>query len=759
MRFARYFDVRVVPGDAVYLTSERSGQTRLPGPLAEKAAPYLLGGHDRGDIVDQLAGTSDPSSIDSVLTALRNSGKIVDADPDQDCGVAGYWEAAGVDGDTAIGTLRSRTVGIRTVGAGAAELEAAAAALGLETTVARPDLTIVPVDDYLDPELEQINRTMFDSGAAWMPVKTAGTVVWIGPIFEPGESACWDCMAVRMRSNRMVDHYLKQRHNTKLSFAAVTGLPTTRAVAADLAILQAAKWLGGVTMEPSVVGRRSRPLRRSELITFDTIEMTTGKHILTRRPQCPVCGDAELQARLHRIPLAVGSVPKAVTADGGHRATSPEDMVAEFEPLVSSITGPIKQLVKMKTARGIHAYTSGQNFAIPMADISDLRAGLRSASAGKGMTDVQAKASALGEAIERLSGIYCGDEARIAASYRELDPGSAIAPNELHLFSEKQFAHRSEWNARGAHFERVCDPFDAEQRIDWTPVWSLTRSEFRYIPTASLFYGYPMRPGNVYSGADSNGNAAGTSIEDAIVQGFMELVERDSVGIWWYNRLSMPRIDLESFDEPYFGWWTEAYRKLGRETWVLDVTADLGIPAVVAVSRRFDKPVEDILIAFGAHFDVHIAISRAMSEMNQFVSSVADVEDGAEGTGGPGDYNFTGREQLNWWMSATIENQPYLAPVADRVRTAADYTNMSTDDLGEDVRVAQRLVEGAGLEMLVLNQTRPDIDLPVVKVIVPGMRPFWTRFAPGRLYDVPVAMGWLREPTAEDDLNPVAMFL
>jgi ribosomal protein S12 methylthiotransferase accessory factor len=63
------------------------------------------------------------------------------------------------------------------------------------------------------------------------------------------------------------------------------------------------------------------------------------------------------------------------------------------------------------------------------------------------------------------------------------------------------------------------------------------------------------------------------------------------------------------------------------------------------------------------------------------------------------------------------------------------------------------------MEMLVLDQTRPDIGLPVAKVIVPGLRHFWARFAPGRLYEVPVKLGWLREPLAEDELNPIAMML
>jgi hypothetical protein len=47
----------------------------------------------------------------------------------------------------------------------------------------------------------------------------------------------------------------------------------------------------------------------------------------------------------------------------------------------------------------------------------------------------------------------------------------------------------------------------------------------------------------------------------------------------------------------------------------------------------------------------------------------------------------------------------------------------------------------------------------VVKVVVPGMRHFWVRLAPGRLYDVPVRLGWLDHALAEEDLNPVPMFL
>jgi ribosomal protein S12 methylthiotransferase accessory factor len=44
-----------------------------------------------------------------------------------------------------------------------------------------------------------------------------------------------------------------------------------------------------------------------------------------------------------------------------------------------------------------------------------------------------------------------------------------------------------------------------------------------------------------------------------------------------------------------------------------------------------------------------------------------------------------------------------------------------------------------------------------VKVIVPGLRHFWSRFGAGRLYDVPVKLGWLAEPRTEDQMNSMPM--
>ena len=253
--------------------------------------------------------------------------------------------------------------------------------------------------------------------------------------------------------------------------------------------------------------------------------------------------------------------------------------------------------------------------------------------------------------------------------------------------------------------------------------------------------------------ADSDGNAAGSSLEDAIVQGFLELVERDAVALWWYNRTRQPALDLDAFDEPWLAELRETYARLNREMWALDLTSDLGVPVTVALSRRTDKPAEDIAFGFGAHFDPRLALRRAVTEMGQLLSPAAGAR--ADGTG----YGVDDPEILSWWTRATVRNQPYLLPDSvESPRSPTQFSRVFRTDLLDDVKAASALVARHGMELLVLDQTLPDVGLPVVKVMVPGLRHYWARFAPGRLYDVPVRLGLREQPVAYEDLNPVPIF-
>jgi ribosomal protein S12 methylthiotransferase accessory factor len=74
-------------------------------------------------------------------------------------------------------------------------------------------------------------------------------------------------------------------------------------------------------------------------------------------------------------------------------------------------------------------------------------------------------------------------------------------------------------------------------------------------------------------------------------------------------------------------------------------------------------------------------------------------------------------------------------------------------DIADAIRECTRRLAERGLEVLVLDQTRPDIGVPVVRVVVPGLRHIRPRLAPGRLYDVPVSLGWRSTPLQETALN------
>jgi hypothetical protein len=114
-----------------------------------------------------------------------------------------------------------------------------------------------------------------------------------------------------------------------------------------------------------------------------------------------------------------------------------------------------------------------------------------------------------------------------------------------------------------------------------------------------------------------------------------------------------------------------------------------------------------------------------------------------------------GDEAVHWWRTLRAADTAYLLPdSAAPLRSLRDFKDLSSDDLCEDIHACTRLAAAKGIEILVLDQTRPDIGLPVARAVAPGLRHFWARFGPGRLYDVPVREGWLARPLEENELNP-----
>ena len=474
------------------------------------------------------------------------------------------------------------------------------------------------------------------------------------------------------------------------------------------------------------------------IVSLEMLGSTVVRHYVPARPQCPSCGSKDLRdpARAPApIRLRVGG--KLVITSGGYRSVAPAETVAHFRKHVSPLTGVVSQLERIKSEHPLDvSYLARHNFSPRPETIEALQAGLSADSWGKGSTAEQGEASALMEAIERYSGIFQGDEIRTTRRFVDFPEGDAILPNDIQLLSDAQYEHGTDGAQCCAEGEGRR--FDPTAETEWSPVWSLRDERFKYIPTGLLYF-FHEAPGKNWISADSNGCAAGNTLEEAIIQGFLELVERDAYAIWWYNRLRRPEIDLDKLGDSYIQDLRAQFAAMGRGLWVLDVTSDLGIPVLVAIAHWTEGSREYIDFAAGAHFDLRIAALRAMTELNQFlaINRVRHQTDD------------DGTDPL------PLRKHAYVQPLGKAPVRRARFPKFASLDRREQVLACVKLVKRHGLDFLVLDQTRPDIEVPVVRVIVPGLRHFYRRFAPGRLYDVPLTLGLRKRPSKEAGLNPL----
>ncbi|WP_191873364.1 TOMM precursor leader peptide-binding protein [Streptomyces filipinensis] len=744
--FKPHLRVEVVGGEAVYLLSER-GTTALHGPHVEAVAPLLDGTRTLEAVLQEAATVMDVGAAGRTIAALAQAQFIGYRAPSADAAAEAYWELAGLSGSGAQAALSGTPVEVLVLGradAGPIREECLASGLTLAADERSAAFTLVVCEDYLDPMLAGVDARHRAAGRPWLLAKPCGVEAWVGPVFGVPDGACWSCLAHRLRGHRATQGPVQR----VLGLPGPVPLPraclaSVRALGLQSAVLETMKWVAGM-----------RYAEQAALCTLDTRTLRTRHHAVARRPQCPECGDPGLVAASVRRPVSFVSRLKSATAGGGHRALSAETVLSRYRHLVDPLTGVVPELRSAPgTPPGLNRYLSGRNPALHADSLAGLRHGLRSHSGGKGTTPLEAEVGALCEAVERYSATRQGDEPVVVDTLAGLGD-SALHPNACQLYADRQFAQRERWNRSAAAAQYVPPAFDPHAPTEWTPVWSVTAGTHRLLPTSMLYFGSGpgRRPSPI--GADSNGNAAGSSLEDAALQGFLEVVERDAAGLWWYNRTRQPGVDLDAFDEPWLTQVRTAYRRLGREMWVLDLTTDFGIPVMAAVSCRKGALSPRICFGFGAHFDPRTALRRAVTEMAQLLPPPeVEAEVGAA-------FGSVHPELASWWTGATTRNQPYLVPdPAESPRTPASYGCEPREDLLDDLSVAERLVRERGMELLVLDQTRPDVRLPVVKVIIPGMRHFWARFAPGRLYDIPVTLGRIARATRYDDLNPIALFV
>ena len=728
-------------GDEQTLLVSESFNTLLHGKLYCDLLPMLDGRNGHKEIVGTLEAVHGAANVLAAMASLSGKGYVVSAEHGMDPNLAAYWSSLGASPRWVEHRLaESRIAVVGDEGRLSSHLEVSGARVGADD----PELTVIVCDDYLEEGLAAANRRQLELGAPWMLVRPRGIEPLFGPVFRAnGAGPCWACLSYRLRSHQEVHNFLRAVAGEEAAFKPFAAEPTVLEALYRLVAAEIVKW---------EVLDEAAPIHE-HAIAMNVGTFASSWHRVVRRPQCPTCGDETL-FRPDRPPVAVRleSSPKTHRNSGGARSVAPEVTLAKYRHLVSPISGVVTWLTRTtdESDSWLHVYWAGSNLGMRSRSLSSLRRSLRSKSAGKGSAREQSEVSALCEAVERYSGAFHGDEIRVRKPYAEFaGPDEAIHPNDAQLFSDDQLDNAESINAKGHPYNIVPPRLDPDAPIEWTPVWSLTRQRHRWLPTSMLYSMAPEQRGPSDLIADSNGCAAGNTREEAILQGFYELAERDAFGIWWYNRLQVPAVDLESFEDEYLASAQDYYARYKRELWMLDVTSDIGIPTFVALSRRTNAETEDIIYGAGSHADTRLAALRAICELNQCLTWLPrpGSRDGRPMIDDP--------LALKWWKTARLADCSWLTPAAEAPPcTASRYQVIESTDSRDDVEHCRALVEARGMEFLVLDQTRPDIGMPVVRVIVPGMRHFWARFAGGRLYDVPVSMGYRERPLAEADLNP-----
>lgn len=354
-------------------------------------------------------------------------------------------------------------------------------------------------------------------------------------------------------------------------------------------------------------------------------------------------------------------------------------------------------------APGLVAF--GAEFDPAMADALHRGSPLVGVS-GIGATLQEAFQGCVGEGIEYLSQLQRAGDALIAADGVEavamLDPPARELVSEL----------TAERTGAVVSWHRAIRLFDgAEVLLPADLCLRRPQAMQEFAPP------YPL----------SIGSAAGTSFEGAALHGLLELIERDAASLWWRGgcrgRAVPSGVELSVqalLRELRVG------AKVGRRSWLLDITTDIGTPAVAALSCRPDG----FGLAFGlaARQTLQAAARSAVMEMCQIELAQAVVA-AKRAERGDAALNAGDRIHLRRATAVDANRCALLHPVPGHAE------HVAVDDADAQaamLRIVRRLSE-LGIEAYALDLTRPQFVVPVARIIAPALQAEPSRFVTARL--------------------------
>ncbi|NQZ06273.1 MAG: YcaO-like family protein [Algicola sp.] len=583
----------------------------------------------------------------------------------------------------------------------------------VNSQLANKTVSFLLVDDFLDPRIADIVAGAYSQNQHSCVVKITGEKLWIGPLTSGDNPLQWRQFQRQLSDNqpvRLAAKNLYPAQNNMLPFAINTQLSEEN------------------QQQLQQIFSRQFAADAHELIQLTLQTNQLAYHSIIDYDANPISFAEQVES-----PVDLQRCVSVFDHDGGSRSVTPQQTLARLSKLVSPVTGIVTHIEALETRSDdpINIYLTSF-FKIPTARQASKidNDSFVQTCLGKGVSHDQSKASALCETVERYSAHYRGEEPSILAKQSQLEVNH-YSYQQLTPYSDTQYKQFADHQHADSRLKQAAKKYDDTQ-IQWIPLWSLTNKDKVYVPLSSCFSYVPFDD-EQFGRWHSNGAAAGNTIEEAILQALFELIERDATAIWWYNQVPRPAFDINRIAKDNLDKLTESLH-VNHDFWVLDVTTDIGVPAMVAIGKH--KSNGGYIMGLGCHFQPELAAQRALTELCQLIP-IRDQNNA------PFDFD-------------AIKEGPYLHP-CDKS------TTVSTADKGHDIKqdilnVVGKLA-GLKLETIVLNYSRNHLPIKTAKVFVPGLCHIWPQFGNDRLYQVPVRLGWLSKKKTEFTINPQALYI
>lgn len=408
----------------------------------------------------------------------------------------------------------------------------------------------------------------------------------------------------------------------------------------------------------------------------------------------------------------------------------------------STITAPVTGVFKVRTKFTLHnAYWSGH-----------------------GNSYSQSKLLGILEGLERYAGqIPRAKEVSVYDSYQNLDP-DAFDPTECGSY-ESDFYRR--------HYP-VYLPFTRDRKMYWVWGYSFKKARPILVPEQIVYYlDYRHDHANFVQEC-SNGCATGSCLEEAILYGLLELIERDSFLISWYAKLGLPSIDPLSCQNAETLAMVERVDRMGYDLHLFDMRLDSSVPSVMGVGVKRSPGLGHMLFAAGSGLNPEDAVRGALCEVASYIPGFDERVEAKllELRAMIHDYSQVTELQHHGLLFGLPEMAPHAGFLFQRsARQTIQELYASwmqkrpqTGDLRDDLLFCIHEIVQSGLDVIVVDQTCPEqslIGLKTVSVIVPGFLPMdfgWERqraLRLPRLKTVPRTAGFMAHDFDLTDNPPV----